>query len=245
MPRYKALIEYDGTAYFGFQRQRAGVSTIQSELESVLERLTRTNVTIVGSGRTDSGVHALGQVIGFSIDWQHGSAALQRALNAHLPADIVVLQLKQVSSSFHPRYDARRRSYIYTIYNAPLRSPVQRLRSWHVRSALDEMLMNDACQALIGTHDFSTFGQAPQGNNTVREVFEANWQRDGMFLRFDITANAFLYRMVRSLVGSLKNVGDGTWTVRDFENALRACERSCSGKVAPPQGLFLASVVYG
>ncbi len=245
MPRYKVLIEYDGAAYFGFQRQRAGIPTIQSELEDAIERLTRTSVTIAGSGRTDSGVHALGQVIGFSIDWRHGAAALQRALNAHLPTDIVILQLKQVPSSFHPRYDARRRSYIYTIYNAPFRSPVQRLRSWHVRSVLDEMLMNDACRLLIGTHDFSTFGQAPQGDNTIREIFEANWQRDGMFVHFHITANAFLYRMVRSLVGSLKNVGDGTWSVRDFETALRACERSCSGKVAPAQGLFLASVAYG
>ena len=244
MPRYKALIEYDGADYFGFQRQKAGTPTVQSELEGAIEHLTQTDTKIVGAGRTDSGVHALGQVISFSIDWQHGQRALQRGLNAFLPADIVILQLKQVPLSFHPRYDARRRSYIYTIYNTSVRSPVQRLRSWHVDVALNVKLMNEAAQFLIGTHDFSTFGKAPQGDNTVREVFEANWQRDGRFFHFHITGNAFLYRMVRSLVGSLKLVGEERWTVDDFETAFRSCERSCSGKVAPPQGLFLASVAY-
>ena len=244
MRRYKALIEYDGTAYFGFQRQRQEHSTIQGELENALNNLAQQPITILGAGRTDSGVHAIGQTISFDLDWQHDLKALQRAINANLPADIVVLQLNQVSSTFHPRFDARSRAYTYRIYNGPVRKPIRRLYSWHVRQPLDVGKMNQAAQQLLGRHDFATFGQPPQGENTEREVFLARWRRDDEFVLFDIEANAFLYRMVRSLVGSLKLVGDGAWTVEDFGRAFRSCKRSLSGMVAPPQGLCLVSVTY-
>ncbi|MCP4428507.1 MAG: tRNA pseudouridine(38-40) synthase TruA [Chloroflexi bacterium] len=244
MPRYKALIEYDGTAYFGFQRQRQEQPTIQSEIEKALTHLTRQPTTLIGAGRTDSGVHATGQVISFDADWKHGADALQRAINANLPADIVVLQLNQVPPTFHPRFDARRRSYAYRIFNQSVRSPVRRLHSWHVRQPLDVELMNQAARYLVGRHDFATFGQPPQGNNSVREVFVAEWRRDNEFVRFDIQANAFLQRMVRSLAGSLKLVGDGTWAVEDFVGTFHSRDRSQSGTVAPPQGLYLVSVTY-
>lgn len=134
MPQYAALVEYDGTAYYGFQRQRADQPTIQSKLEQALSQITQKSVTVTGAGRTDSGVHALGQVICFTIEWQHDTAALIRALNVNLPDDIAILQLKEVPSPFHPRYDARRRAYRYRIYNATTRSPMRRRYCWHVSS---------------------------------------------------------------------------------------------------------------
>ena len=245
MPRYCALVEYDGSAYYGFQRQREGQPTIQAALESALGEVGHRPISITGAGRTDSGVHALGQVITFNMEWQHGSEVLQRALNANLPADIAILQLNEVSSTFHPRFDARRRTYAYHVYNAPVRSPLRRQRSWHVLRPLDVERMNQAATHLIGVRDFATFGQPPQGESTVRELFAAGWQRpEDELLVFSVTANAFLYRMVRSLVGSLKLVGEGAWTVEDFVAALQARDRSRSGTPAPPYGLYLVSVAY-
>jgi tRNA pseudouridine38-40 synthase len=238
-------VEYDGTDYFGYQRQRAGQPTVQSELERVLSQLVQTPTPILGSGRTDSGVHATGQVISFDSEWRHNAADLQRALNANLPADIAILQLDIVEPTFHPRYDARRRAYEYHIYNAAVRSPLRRQRSWHIAKPLDLARMNQAAACLIGIHDFATFGQPPKGIVTVREVFAAQWERQNELLVFTIEANAFLYRMVRSIVGSLEEVGEGSWTVEQFEAALAACDRSQSGKVAPAQGLTLVSVTYG
>ena len=245
MPRYYALVEYDGSAYYGFQRQREGQPTIQAELESALGQVVHRPVSITGAGRTDSGVHALGQVITFDVEWRHGSETLQRALNANLPTAIAILQLNEVSSTFHPRFDARRRTYAYHVYHAAVRSPLRRQRSWHVPRPLDVERMNQAAAHLIGVHDFATFGQPPQGENSVREVFTVGWQRhQDDILVFFIEANAFLYRMVRSLVGSLKLVGEGAWTGEDFIAALQACDRSRSGAPAPAHGLYLVSVTY-
>lgn len=245
MARFRALVEYDGTDYFGFQRQIETQPTVQSELERVIRQIVREPTPISGSGRTDSGVHATGQVISFDSEWRHPAADLQRALNANLPADIAILQLDTAEPTFHPRFDARKRAYEYQIYNAAVRSPLRRRNSWHVARPLDWERMNQAAHCLMGIHDFATFGQPPQGEITIREVFEARWEKRNEYLVFFIAANAFLYRMVRSIVGSLKAVGDGRWTVEQFEAALAACDRSRSGQVAPAQGLTLVSVTYG
>ncbi|GAB4158483.1 MAG: tRNA pseudouridine(38-40) synthase TruA [Candidatus Promineifilaceae bacterium] len=242
--RFRALIEYDGTQYFGFQRQRADQVTIQGALETALRTVTGEPAAILAAGRTDSGVHASGQVVCFDLTWRHGVDALQRALNVNLPADIVVKRLEVTHAAFHPRFDARRRSYRYQIYNEPVRSPAHRLYSWHVSQPLDMAQMNEAAAHLIGVHDFATFGQPPQGTNTVREVFQAEWRREADLLTFTIEANAFLYQMVRSLVGSLKLVGEGKWTVATFVTALHGCDRKYITTVAPPHGLFLVSVTY-
>ncbi len=242
--RFRALVEYDGTDYFGFQRQRVEQPSIQGEIERILSDLTRNPVTITGAGRTDRGVHAAGQMVSFTITWQHGVDALRNALNANLPHDIGILKIEEAAPAFHPRYDARRRAYKYTIYNAAVRSPLRRRYSWHVRRQLDLDKMNQAAALLVGTQDFATFGTPPQGNNTIREIFQAYFYRQQEFILFFVEANAFLYRMVRSLVGSLVAVGDGSWSVIDFANALNACERKRSGPAAPPQGLSLVSVVY-
>jgi tRNA pseudouridine38-40 synthase len=245
MRRYRATIEYDGTHYNGFQRQRRA-PTIQAAIEQALGSLAGRPVRVTGAGRTDTGVHALGQVISFDLNWpdKHGVAALQRALNAHLPEDIVVLQLTEAAEGFHPRFDARRRCYRYMICNTLVRRPLCRRRCWHVSRFLDVDLMNRAAALLVGTHDFATFGRPPKGENTVRQVYQAVWQRNDERLRFEITANAFLYRMVRSLVGSLKMVGTGEWTVEQFAGAFQARERSHSATAAPAHGLYLVSVNY-
>jgi tRNA pseudouridine38-40 synthase len=244
LPQYAALIAYDGTEYHGFQRQVESQPTIQSAIENVLSQLARQPVTLLGSGRTDSGVHAVGQVITFSLAWQHSNKDLKRALNANLSKDIAILQLKQVPSSFHPRFDAQRRAYEYMIYDGPTRHPLKHRFSWHVHKPLDEAIMNRAAHFLVGVHNFATFGQPPQGNNTVRELFVAEWTRSGNELCFRIEANAFLYRMVRSIVGSLKQVGEGTWTIEEFVKAFKADSRHACGTVAPPQGLQLVSITY-
>lgn len=244
--RYRAVIEYDGTGYQGFQRQRTGAPSIQAELEQALARITGNPSPVLGAGRTDTGVHALGQVISFTIEWpdRHGSEALMRALNANLPPDIAVLSLAEAPAGFHPRYDARRRTYEYRILNTSPRHPLERTRVWQVRQPLDVALMNRAGAMLVGVHDFATFGRAPVGENTVREVFEAHWERAGERVTLIISANAFLQRMVRSLVGTMKEVGAGAWSLEQFREAFEAHERKRSATVAPPQGLYLVAVDY-
>ncbi len=244
LTRYRARVEYDGTNYCGFQRQRDGFLTIQGELERVLSHLARRSLSITGAGRTDSGVHAFGQVISFTIEWRHGEGALQRAMNANLPEDIAVRSLEKTDDSFHPRFDARRRAYLYYLYNGAVRSPLHRKHSWHVARQFDLDEMNEAAAALIGQQDFATFGLPPQGVSTVREIFEARWYERAPYLVFHVEANAFLYRMVRSLVGSLVSVGTGAWTTADFLAALQARNRNRSAAAAPPQGLYLASITY-
>lgn len=237
-------MEYDGTDYCGFQRQIPAQPTVQSELERAIGHIADGEVKIVAAGRTDSGVHALGQVIAFNLKWPHGPDALRRAVNANLPADIALFSVDQVAPDFHPRYDAQKRTYHYYLYNRPGRSPLRRLYAWHVPQTLDLNAMNRAAQVLVGVHDFATFGQPTQGESTTRRVFKAEWQPRNAFFVFEVVANAFLYRMVRSIVGSLKAVGIGKWSVEEFVEALDARDRGRAAATAPPQGLFLVSVAY-
>jgi tRNA pseudouridine38-40 synthase len=242
---FRAIVQYDGTGYLGFQRQRRG-QTIQAELEKAIARITGHPVRVIGAGRTDTGVHALGQVISFTIEWPeaHGTPALQRAINANLPEDIAVVVMAAASPGFHPRFDARRRTYGYYVYVNSVRQPLLRNRAWHVRRNLDLAAMNAAAALLVGVHDFATFGRPPVGDNAVREVYEAVWRPVGELLVFRIAANAFLNRMVRGLVGSLKEVGAGRWSVDDFGEALAARDRRRSATAAPAHGLYLVSVEY-
>ncbi|MDX1615789.1 MAG: tRNA pseudouridine(38-40) synthase TruA [Candidatus Promineifilaceae bacterium] len=241
--RFKAIVAYDGTAYAGFQRQR-GQATVQAELEQAIAAISGSATGILAAGRTDAGVHARGQVIAFDLRWRHGPAALLRALNANLAVDVAVTDLSVAATDFHPRFDARRRRYRYQILNQAVRDPLMRRQSWHVSSSLDLQALRRAASLLVGRHDFATFGQPPQGSNTEREVYLAEWQGKDSLIIFTIEANAFLYRMVRSLVGSLKLVGTGDWTVDEFGAALAARDRSRAGQTAPPQGLALLSVTY-
>jgi tRNA pseudouridine38-40 synthase len=241
--RVRAVVAYDGTDYGGFQRQ-ANAPTVQAALEAALAQVTQETVTILAAGRTDAGVHAAGQTIAFDTGWRHGLGDLQRALNAVLPVDVAVLEVEEAAPSFHPRYDAHSRRYRYTVYNAPVRWPLARRYSLHVSVPLDVELMQQAARSLVGEHDFATFGRPPQGQVTVRRVLDVEWTRESIWLTFDIEANAFLYRMVRSIVGTLLQVGRGGMSVEEFVAALAEVDRSLAGPTAPPHGLCLMEVKY-
>jgi len=240
---FRAVVEYDGTDYHGFQVQ-AGQCSVQGVLEEALGRVTGQRTRIVGAGRTDAGVHARGQVIAFGVRWRHSVVDLHRAMNAVLPEDVALLSLQVVSEEFHPRYSAQSRCYRYTVLNQPLRSPLSRRWALYVPTPLDVNLMNQAAAGLVGEHDFATFGQPPQGQNTVRRVLRAGWAGEGSFFHFDIEANAFLQRMVRSLVGTLLQVGGGRLFLEEFYRRMEACDRSLAGPTVPPQGLCLMAVNY-
>jgi tRNA pseudouridine38-40 synthase len=241
--RFWAKVEYDGTDFFGFQIQAQG-RTVQGEMERALEEVTRKGTRVTGAGRTDRGVHAEGQVIGFDSDWRHGVSDLRRALNAVLAADVAIVALGLAPEGFHPRFDAISRTYRYTVLNLPERSPLARRTAWQIGQKLDLKQMIRASRCLVGTHDFAAFGRPPQGENTVRTVQGASWQEEWPFLIFDIEANAFLYRMVRSIVGMAALLGAGQISVEGFEALLQDGDRSQIRQVAPAQGLCLMRVDY-
>ena len=191
---------------------------------------------MLGAGRTDTGVHAAGQVIAFDFDWQHGEGDLVRALNANLPADMAIKQAwKPARPGFHPRFDARGRRYRYTLYNQPVRSPLAARQAWQVWPELDLELLGAASALLLGRHDFAAFGSDPEGgSSTVRTVSLADWQAGaGGWLTFEVQAEAFLFRMVRSLVGALKRVGTGEMTVEQFEALLLASADRAAARPSP------------
>jgi tRNA pseudouridine38-40 synthase len=241
--RMRATVAYDGTDYGGFQRQ-ANAPSVQAELEAAVARVTQEEGSVLAAGRTDAGVHAVGQVIAFDTGWSHGVGNLQRALNAALPPDIAIREVCEVPSRFHPRYDARSRRYRYTLNNTPVRCPLSRRYSVHVSRLLDVAAMQRTALSLVGEHDFATFGRPPQGHNTVRRVVDAEWSGEPACLTFDIEANAFLYRMVRSVVGTLLLVGQGQMQVEEFVAVMEACDRSMAGPTALPHGLCLMEVKY-
>jgi tRNA pseudouridine38-40 synthase len=241
--RYKAIVAYDGTDYGGYQIQ-SNAPTIQADLEQVLTRLVGTQIRVLAAGRTDAGVHAEGQVIAFDANWCHPIADLHRGLNALLPSQIAVLELDEVDADFHPRFDAVRRYYRYTIHWAPVRHPLVSRYSLHIARDLDVAAMDEAAQHLIGRHDFLAFGSPPQGNNSVRCVLHAAWELDRPWLMFDIEADAFLYRMVRMLVGTLLRVGYGALSPDEFREILHTRDRQRAGPAVAAQGLSLRSVIY-
>jgi tRNA pseudouridine38-40 synthase len=240
----RALVEYDGTDYFGFQVQ-ADKPTIQGSLEDVLATLTGQRVRIRYAGRTDAGVHAVGQVISAEIVWRHAVADLERAWNALLPPTIAVRGLKQVTTPrFHPRFSAASRLYRYTVWTSAWRSPLHSRYAHHEPRPLDVAAMNRAGAVLLGRHDFASFGRPTQGESTVREVKAATWRQDSALLHFEIEANAFLQRMVRTVVGTLLAVGTGIRPVSSVEAVLAARDRSAAAPPAPACGLCLVEVKY-
>ncbi len=240
---YKATIAYDGTDFLGYQIQAQG-RTVQGEVEKALNIIARKNIRVVGAGRTDTGVHATGQVIAFGLNWRHPTADLHRALNANLPPDIALKALTEAEANFHPRFDALNRQYRYTVLNQPTKDVLRQRYSLHISRPVDVDRMQQASIALLGTHDFASFGKPPQGNNTVRTVFQADWQRSGSEITFNIGANAFLYRMVRNIVGTLLQTGLGQMTVDEFKAVLQARDRSKAGPPALSRGLCLVKVNY-
>ena len=242
--RYRATVEYDGTDFLGYQIQAEG-RTVQGEIEKSLEQVTQTPVRIDGAGRTDAGVHATGQVIAFNASWKHSLEDLHRALNATVPHDIVVSKLTNVDPAFHPRFGAVSRSYKYKIINQPWPNVLQRRYAYHVKKELNVEAMSKASQFLLGQQDFASFGKPPQGVNTVRNITRAQWQTEGNNqLIFCITANAFLYRMVRTIVGTLVQVGLGQLSPDGVKHILEAKDLTQSAPPAPAHGLCLVKVTY-
>lgn len=253
--RYRARLAYDGTDYDGFQRQSSGILTVQAAVEEAIAHVTAQAVAVVGAGRTDSGVHAAGQVIAFDVAWKHSSDALLKAINAVLPDDIALQDLAMLGEvvpnerGFHPRFDAVSRIYKYTVYPAAQRNPLLRQRVWHVRASLDVKALRQSAALLLGEHDFGAFGKPPQGDNTVRTVMRSEWSGESspyedILLVYRIEANAFLQHMVRRIVGMLVTVGRGAMTVSEFEAIFQSGKIVPKASLAPPQGLLLEQVKY-
>jgi tRNA pseudouridine38-40 synthase len=243
VPCLRATIAYDGTDFLGFQLQSSG-RTVQGVLEDALAQVSQERVRVVGSGRTDSGVHARGQIIGFHLAWRHSLEDLQRALNAVLPKDVAVLELGLAPEGWHPRFSALRRHYRYSVLSQPIRSPLDRRYAHRVAQSLDLELLETSSRVLVGVHDFAAFGRPTQGEGTVREVFDASWRQDGPWFTFDVVGNAFLRGMVRSLVGALLQVGTGAWPVERVAMVLQSRNRALAAPPAPACGLCLMRVEY-
>lgn len=250
MVRYKLTLVYDGASFFGSQKQ-ANKRTVQGELEKTLAELKWTGRSTLFSGRTDTGVHATGQVVSVDIDWAHSSKELLRALNSLLPSDISVKAVKIVGEKFHPRFDAVSRVYQYRLFCQPLRDPILERFMWRVWPSVDAKRLEDVSKLLLGTHDFSAFGSptTPKGA-TVRTVIKAEWtQRAENEWQFEVQANAFLYRMVRRMVFLQVAVGQGKIPVEAIARSLgkQATVKTRSGLpsgLAPAQGLTLVNVEY-
>ena len=246
MARYRAQVAYDGSPYQGFQRQ-SNALTIQGELEAALTRLIGHHVTVWGAGRTDTGVHAVGQVIGFDAEWTRSPQTLMAALNTHLPPTIAIVSLVE-QAEFYPRNGVQSRRYRYEVWAAPVRDPLLVQRVWHVYGTLDPEAMQQAANRLVGIHDFATFGQDPHGKNTVRHVFASEWahmpQASGVRYTYTIEATAFLHHMVRRIVALLVAVGRGQRSLNQFETAFRGADVKYALPPAPPQGLTLEAVTY-
>jgi tRNA pseudouridine38-40 synthase len=242
----RLTLEYDGTDFQGWQRQAEGTRTVQQTLEEALGRLLGTPSTVVGAGRTDAGVHAEGQVASLRLDASLGPAELWRALNALLPPDLAVVDLAAAPPGFHARRDARRKTYRYRIWNAPLRSPLRARFSHHVASPLDVAAMAAAARLAVGTHDFRSFQTAgSEVGSSVRTLYRAEvLGRPGDEIRLEVEGDGFLRHMVRNLVGSLLRVGLGRAAPDSLAAVLAARDRASAGAAAPGHGLTLVRVDY-
>jgi tRNA pseudouridine38-40 synthase len=248
MARYQVILAYDGAEFFGFQRQARGQKqrTVQAVVEAALRQLGWQGNTVLASGRTDTGVHASGQVVAFDLDWAHSPEALRSALNAHLPPDAAVQSARQAAPDFHPRYAALARRYRYRLFCQPVRNPLRERYAWRVWPAVDLERMRQASLDLPGTHDFAAYGTPPRtGGSTVRTVLSAEWTSvPPDELAFEIVANAFLFRMVRRLVGFLVAIGRGRQPPEALLECLESGSQALVQSLAPPHGLMLVEVVY-
>lgn len=246
MARYKLILSYEGTGFAGSQRQSRR-RTVQSELEKALRALGWTGRSVILAGRTDAGVHAIGQVAAFDMDWKHGEDALRQALNANLPGDMAVLALELAPRDFHPRFDAASRRYRYRIYCQPIRDPLRERFMWRVWPVPDLDALREAARLIEGRHDFLAFGSAPgKRGTTLRTVTAACWSGNADECTFEIEADAFLYRMVRRLVFVQVAVAQGRATMTAVNGALRSDSRAKAlpAGLAPAHGLALIEVSY-
>jgi tRNA pseudouridine38-40 synthase len=250
--RFRATLAYDGAPYQGYQRQLDGIPTVQGTVETALTRINGGDfVTVYAAGRTDSGVHATGQVIAFDLDWRHSEDALYRAINANLPNSVAVLKVQQTRDDFHPRFDAQWREYEYTMVWCEHPLPLQRHTMWITSRPFDPERMTEGAKRLHGKRDWGALGTPPQGDNTVRQIHESavtvgklDISAEHTRVKYRVRADAFLYRMVRRIVGCLYDIGRGKLSLAAFEQAIECTEIMRGVTIAPPQGLILTQVRY-
>lgn len=243
--RYRLTLEYDGSDFVGWQHQDNGMS-IQQSIEDAIERFSGERVRVFGAGRTDAGVHALGQVAHFDLAKDTDAETVANALNAHLrPNPIAILAAETVHEAFDARLSARMRAYEYLIVNRRAPLTVERGRAWHVTRPLDAAAMHEAAQVLVGSHDFSTFrATVCQAKSPVKTLDTLDVERSGDEIRVSARARSFLHHQVRNIVGTLELVGAGKWTANDVSDALAACDRKRGGPTAQADGLYLVAVGY-
>ncbi len=243
--RYRLTLEYDGGPFVGWQRQDNGPS-VQGALEDAIEKLSGARVTVTGAGRTDAGVHALGQVAHFDLEKEFAPDKVRDALNYFLrPAPVVVLDAAIADSEFHARFSATGRHYRYRILNRRSPPALYAGHVWHVAVALDAEAMHHAAQALVGNHDFTTFRAAEcQAQSPVKTLDKLDVSQRGEEIHIEASARSFLHHQIRSFAGTLKLAGEGKWSSRDVADALAARDRSRCGPVAPPDGLYLIKINY-
>jgi tRNA pseudouridine38-40 synthase len=245
VPRYRLTVEYDGAPFVGWQRQDNGPS-VQGALEAAIRKFAQQDVAVQGAGRTDSGVHALGQVAHFDLAREFPADTVRDALNFHLrPNPVSVIEASVAAPDFHARFSAKGRVYEYRIVNRRAALALERGRAWHIPYPLDAAAMHEATRTLIGRHDFSSFRSADcQAQSPVKTLDVLDVSRHGEEIRIRAGARSFLHSQVRILVGTLKLVGDGHWAAADVAGALAVCDRTKAGPTAPPDGLYLIRVIY-
>lgn len=245
MPRYKLIIEYDGTPFAGWQWQD-DAPTVQRALTDAATAMCGHAVKVAGAGRTDAGVHALGQVAHVDLEKEWRTDRVRDAMNAHLrPHPVAVLSAEKVDESFDARFSAKKRHYLYRIINRRPDLALERTRAWRIPRKLDAEAMHEAAQRLTGKHDFTTFRSTEcQAKSPVKTLDRVDVIRHGDEIRIETSARSFLHNQVRSMVGSLVLVGDGKWSATDLGKALAARDRAQCGPVAPPEGLYLVRVDY-
>jgi tRNA pseudouridine38-40 synthase len=244
----KLTVAYDGTAYAGWQVQ-PNEPTVQAAIEAAWHAITREHVRVAAAGRTDAGVHALGQVVGLTTETKLSTADLRRGLNAMLPDDVAVVAVDDAREGFHATHDARRKTYRYEIHNGRTPDVFRRLFAWHFPQPLDAERMHTAGQLLVGKHDFASFESAgsdrPDTVRTLDRLCVARGTNESSDrITFEVTGDGFLYNMVRAIVGTLVEVGKGARDPCWVAEVLAVCDRRAAGQTAPPHGLFLVSVEY-
>jgi tRNA pseudouridine38-40 synthase len=250
MARYQVILAYDGTDFVGSQRQAKKSRTVQGELEKALHKLGWSGSSVLLAGRTDTGVHAAGQVAAFDLDWRHSDGDLRSALNANLPADMAARDARIAPPKFHPRFDASSRHYRYRLICQQVRNPLRERFAWRVWPELEGEALHEVVSLFVGQHDFASYGTPPRtGSSTVRTVMNASWQAKDDEWCFEVQANAFLYRMVRRLVFVQVAVAQGKVSVDSVAGSLaeQVEDRERSGLpsgLAPAHGLTLVEVTY-
>tara|TARA_B100001123_G_scaffold446362_1_gene600571 strand:- start:273 stop:1010 length:738 start_codon:yes stop_codon:yes gene_type:complete len=245
MPRYKIKVEYDGTPFVGWQFQKNGLS-IQQVLQDAIFNFANEKTIVTGAGRTDSGVHAYKQVAHFDLKKKTDQKKFLRGVNQHIGnKPITILNVKKEQKKFHARFDAKKRTYQYVIINRQSPLTLQRNKAWHIRKKLNVKTMQKGIKFLLGTHDFSTFRAASCGaKSPIKTLKKASVKKEGNKIIFKFTSKSFLQQQVRSMVGCIKYLGDGTWNLDDFKNSFKSKNRVKCAPPAPACGLYLKKISY-